>query len=137
MGKSSRNFALGAVVAGVAGYLAGILTAPKSGKATREDIVHATAKARVEAERQLKRIYGELNTAIGDAKVLAATTSAKGKKEIDQLINQAVIAKDKAKEVLSAVHEGHAEDKDLDKALAEVKSALKHLTDFIKKDSAA
>ncbi|MCA1806602.1 MAG: YtxH domain-containing protein, partial [Actinobacteria bacterium] len=42
MANKSGKFAIGAVFAAAAGYVTGILTAPKSGKETRKDI-HDTA----------------------------------------------------------------------------------------------
>ena len=59
MAKNTGKWAAGAVVAGVAGYVAGILTAPKSGKETREDIKHAATKAKTEAEKKLKELHSD------------------------------------------------------------------------------
>ena len=41
MAKTFKKFALGALFAAAIGYIAGILTAPKSGKETREDLKNA------------------------------------------------------------------------------------------------
>ena len=61
MSKRSRNFALGTAVAAAVGYLAGVLSAPKSGKETRKDIARTASKARIEGEKQLKNLHSELN----------------------------------------------------------------------------
>ena len=50
------------------GYLAGILTAPKSGKETREDIKDTAVKTYSEAEKQLKKLHTELNDVLAEAK---------------------------------------------------------------------
>ena len=47
MSKRSRNFALGTAVAAAVGYLAGVLSAPKSGKETRKDIARTASKAEI------------------------------------------------------------------------------------------
>lgn len=42
-------------------------------------------------------------------------------------------AKDKAREVLSSLHDGEAEDKDLKKAIAEATKAVENLRNYLKK----
>lgn len=132
MKKASQKFAVGATIAAAAGYLAGILTAPKSGKETREDIQHGAAKARSEAEHQLKNLHSELNGLINDGKSQANKANDKVKKELAEVLAKAHVAKDKAREMLSAIHEGDAEDKDLQKAIDEVTKAIKHVKKYLK-----
>jgi gas vesicle protein len=55
-GDVIKKVAIGSAIAAGVGYLTGILTAPKSGKATRQDIKKATAKKAKEAEKELKKI---------------------------------------------------------------------------------
>ena len=83
MAKSSSTgkLAFSAVVAGVAGFLAGILTAPKSGKETRKDIKSAAMKAKKDAEINLKSIHSELNKKITDTKEQGDKLSGKAKSE--------------------------------------------------------
>jgi gas vesicle protein len=128
-----RNVAIGAAVAGVAGYVAGILTAPKSGKETRQDIRNKAAKAKADAEKKLKSMYSELTELIATGKKHAASASETAKKELGEAIDKAQAAKTKAKEMLSAVHEGDADDKDLQAAVTEASSAIKHLKTYLKK----
>lgn len=133
MNNNTKRFAIGAVVAAATGYIAGILTAPKSGKETRKDIKKATAKARQESEKQLKHLHSELGQLI-DRAIAGAKKLQKGAAdEFATVIAQAQFAKQKAREVLSALHEGDADDKDLQKALNEAKKATDHLRKFIKK----
>lgn len=132
MGKA-KKFALGTIVAAAAGYVAGILTAPKSGKETRKDIKDATAKGVAEAEKQLKKLHTELNSMIGKAKDEATTLKGKAREDIDAAIAKTYAAKEKAREVLSAVHEGKAEDKELKKAIDEATKSIQHLQKYLKK----
>ncbi len=134
MSKSSGKNVVAAVVIGAAaGYIAGILTAPKSGKDTREDIKNAADKYKTEAERRLQLLRDELSVLIDDASAKARYYSDRGKKEVAVLVDKAKIAQSKAREVMSAAKSGEAEDKDLDKAIAEASQAKKHLVDYMKK----
>jgi gas vesicle protein len=125
MGKNKgRNLALGTVLVALAGYVAGILTAPKSGKETRKDIQKKAAQAKSEAEKKLKALHSELNDLISSGKKKAGDAKATAKSELSDALQKAQIAKDKAREMLSAIHEGDADDKDLQKAINEVNSAI-------------
>jgi gas vesicle protein len=132
MGKNTGKWAAGALLAGAVGYLAGILTAPKSGKETREDIKNAATKAKTEAEKKLKEVHSELNTRINDLKDKGSELSGKAKDEFSELMDKARSAKEKVREVLSSLHDGDAEDPELQKALTDAKTALKHLEKFVK-----
>lgn len=133
MKDSTKKFALGTVIAAAAGYIAGILTAPKSGKETREDIKTATEQGISEAEKQLKKLHTELNSVIADATVIAKDVKGKAQDDIQKATETARAVKEKARELLSAVHEGQADDKDLKKAIGEASKALEHLKSFLKK----
>ena len=132
MGKV-KKLAVGAAVAGAAGYLAGLLTAPKSGKETREDLKQAANLKMTEAEKQLKSLHTELSKTVDEAKAKGADVGGKAQKELKGLVDKAKDTKEKVREVLSAVHEGDASDKDLKKAMSDAKHALEHLKDYLKK----
>lgn len=132
MGKV-RKFAIGTLFAAAAGYLAGILTAPKSGKETRNDIKDAAAKGVTEAERQLKKLHTELNSTINKAKAEATGLKGKAREEIDAAIAKTFGIKEKVREVLSAVHEGTVEDKELKKAIDDANKSIDHLKKYLKK----
>ncbi|HPG37209.1 YtxH domain-containing protein [Candidatus Saccharibacteria bacterium] len=51
--NKAGKFALGAVLAGVAGYVAGILTAPKEGAKTREELKDKAAVWQKDVEKEL------------------------------------------------------------------------------------
>jgi gas vesicle protein len=131
--STAKKVAIGGVIAAAAGYVAGILTAPKSGKETRADIKDAAEKTMAEAEKDLKNLHTELDKIITVAKARSEKLSAKAQKELSQLIDKAKDTKEKAREMLSALHEGGAEDKDLAKAIKDANNALEHLRDYLKK----
>lgn len=125
MGKGTgKKFAIGTLVAGAVGYVAGLLTAPKSGRETREDIKDAAVNTRAEAEKQLKNLHKEIDELLGRAK--------KGGKELqDKAVSQAKVAKETVRGVLSSIHEGAPDDKELKRALKEANDAIKHLKKYV------
>jgi gas vesicle protein len=132
MGKNFKRLAIGTLVAGAAGYIAGILTAPKSGKATRTDIKNKTDETIVETERQLKQLHTELNNLIEEAKSRGKALKGRAKEELDDASDKAGTARQKAREILSAIHEGDADNKDLQRAVTEAKKAAKYLKAYLK-----
>lgn len=133
MDKRVKKFALGTIIAAAAGYIAGILTAPKSGKETREDIKDAAVKTYTAAEKELKVLHTELNKLLGEAGKKAEELKGTAKDSLHKAMDGAKVAKEKARELLSAVHEGDADDKDLDNAVKEAKKAADHLKNYLKK----
>jgi len=133
MNKSTKRWALGAFFAAIAGYVAGILTAPKSGKETRQDIKEAAEKGISEAEKQLKKLHTQLAALMNEAKDKATTLQGAAQKELQMVIDKTNVAKEKARMLLSASHEGKADDKDLQKAIDEANKALEHLQKYLKK----
>ncbi len=128
-----KKVAIGSSVAAIAGYVAGVLTAPKSGKQTRHDIKAAADKTVVEAEKDFKKLQAELNHVVEDAKNNGGKLSAKARKEVEELVEKAKDSKEKVSEMISAVREGSAEDKDLERAVKEAQKAISHLRKFVKK----
>lgn len=133
MKDSTKKVAIGAVVAGAVGYVAGILTAPKSGKETRKDIKDKAGQLMAEAEKRLKQLHTELNTLLNQAKGVADKLQGKARTELEKAMIAGAATKEKAREILSAAHEGTAEDKDLDRAVKEATKAIDHLKAYIKK----
>ncbi len=128
-----KKIAIGSSIAAVAGYVAGVLTAPKSGKQTRGDIKNVADKTAAEAEKDLKKLHTELSDLVDDAKKNGGKLSVKAKKEADEIVEKAKDSKEKVREMISAVREGSAEDKDLERALKESKKAIAHLRSFLNK----
>ncbi len=133
MGKNSGRWAAGALLLGAAGYVAGVLTAPKSGRETRADIKNAAVKAKTEAEKKLKIVLSDLNSKLAEVKTKGTKLKGKAKQDYDKVIANATVAKDKVREILSSMHEGNADDPELKQALEDAKSALKNLEKFAKK----
>lgn len=131
--SSSSKWALGAIIAAVVGYLAGILTAPKSGKETRQDIKNATESGIAEAEKQLKKLHTQISDLITQAKEKSGDLKGNAQKELQGAIDKAMTVKEKARVLLSSVHEGDAEDKDLQKAIDEASKAIESLKTFLQK----
>ncbi len=130
-----RNMAIGGALAAAAGYVTGILTAPKSGKETRKDIETAAVKAKRDAEAQLKKLHSELGDLIATGKRKMNDVKDTVQKDLSKAVSQAEVAKEKARDLLSALHEGDAQDKDLQKAIDEVKKATEHLKAYLEKKS--
>jgi gas vesicle protein len=128
-----KRLAIGTLVAGAAGYVAGILTAPKSGKQTRADLKNAADQRITDAEKQLKKLHTELNEVLAQAKVQGQKAKGKAKEELDDLTDKAGVAKQKVREVISAIHEGEADNKDLQRAMTEAQNAVKHLKAYLTK----
>lgn len=132
MDKRAKKFAIGAVVAAAAGYVAGILTAPKSGKETREDIKETAVRTYTAAEKELKVLHTELSKLMTEARKKVGELQGAAQKNLDKAVEVAQGAKDKARDLLSAAHEGKAEDKDLSAAVKDAQKAVDHLKSFLK-----
>ena len=133
MGKIAKRLAIGAAVAGAAGDLAGLLTAPKSGKETRAELKQSGAASMSEVEKQLKLLHTELGKLVDETKDTSNDMSDKAQKEFKKLIDSAKDSKEKLREVISAIHEGEAADKDLNDALSDAQHAIEHIKDYLKK----
>lgn len=133
MSKTAKRFALSTLIAAAAGYLTGVLTAPKSGQETRQELKDAATSNYNEAERRLKKLQTELSQLLDDVKAHSSDASGKARAELDQLTDTAAAARQKAREILSAVHEGEAGDKDLQRAVTDAGKAIKHLRAYLGK----
>jgi gas vesicle protein len=131
--EAIKRLAIGSSVAAAAGYLAGVLTAPQSGKQTRGDIKAAAENGRSEAEKDLKQLNKDLDKLIKDAKAGGDSLSKKAQKEVEELVEKARESKDKTTEILGALKAGDAQDQDLKRALKNAKLALEHLREYLKK----
>ena len=132
VGKA-KKFAVGAAVAAAAGYVAGILTAPKSGRETRNDIQDKAVGVKRETERELKKLHTELSDLIEQGKASSAKLTAKGKQDWQKALKAANDSRDKVKSVLSTLHDEVVDDKDLKKAIKEAGKAVEYLNKYIQK----
>ena len=131
--KNAKRIALGASIAGAAGYVAGILSAPNSGKETRDELRKAAGKNVSEVEAQLHNLQAELGDLVNEAKGKGDDLGSKAQKELRKVVDNARDAKDKAAAVLTAVQSGKASDKDLTKAIVDAKHTIEHIRDYLKK----
>jgi gas vesicle protein len=130
--NSGKKMALSALLGGVAGYVSGILTAPKSGKETRKQIVEDAEGLKEDAEDQLKKANDELKVLLKDAKSKTVALSAQAREEFNEAVIRAKDAQNKASTTLKAVKNGQADDPDLNKAVKQAKLAVKNLSKYFK-----
>lgn len=133
MSKIAKKLAIGTMFAAAAGYVTGILTAPKSGSETRKDLKNAASKALIEGEKKLKELHSELDKVIGKTEAKLGEMGGKAKQEVQAKLDIAKTAKEKVRSLLAALHEGDADDKELKATLKEAKAALNHLVAYFKK----
>ncbi|MBI4034372.1 YtxH domain-containing protein [Candidatus Saccharibacteria bacterium] len=126
------KFFLGALVAGVAGYVAGLLTAPKSGKETRQDLADKADQLKNEAEAKLESARDELEQLLTDTKSKTRLLSAKAREEFNEAVVRAKAAKTKTVQLLKDVKAGESSDPDLEKALQQARRAGKNLRKYLK-----
>ncbi len=129
---TGRKLAIGTVLAGAVGYITGILTAPKSGQETREDIADRADDIKEGAEEQLQTAHDELNELIKTAKNKSVALGSKAREEFNEAVVKAKDAQNKAAYVLKAVRAGEADDPALNKAIKQAKQAQKNLSKFLK-----
>jgi gas vesicle protein len=130
--NAGKKMALSALLGGVAGYVSGILTAPKSGKETRKQIVEDAEGLKEDAEDQLKKTNDELKVLLKDAKSKTVALSAQAREEFNEAVIRAKDAQNKASTTLKAVKNGQADDPDLNKAVKQAKLAVKNLSKYFK-----
>ncbi|MBI3624486.1 YtxH domain-containing protein [Candidatus Saccharibacteria bacterium] len=136
MRNSTKRLAIGSLIGAAVGYVAGLLTAPKSGRETRKDIQQAAVKAKATAEKQLKALHSELDDLIKKGTTKAKQLKSTAQKELIEAIAKAQLTKEKARQILSAIHEGDADDTDLKKAVTEASKSVKHLKKYLVKKTA-
>ncbi|HZP55719.1 MAG TPA: YtxH domain-containing protein [Candidatus Saccharimonadales bacterium] len=128
--NTGKKIAIGALVAGAVGYVAGLLTAPKSGKETREDISDKVHEVKDEAVEQLQNLQLELDSLIKDSKEKTVNLSSKAREEFNEAVIRAKDAKNKVATLLKSVKAGQADDPDLNKAMKQAKAAIKNLKGY-------
>jgi gas vesicle protein len=130
---SIKKVAAFAALAGAIGYLAGVMTAPRSGGKTRKIWRQKGSQELDSAEENLKHLYAELSELITAAADEAKTLDGRNLKRFKEALTAAKNSKLKLGRVLEAVKEGASDDKDLDKAVREADKAIKHAKTFLLK----
>ena len=133
MNKDLRNVGIAAVVGLAAGYALGILTAPKSGKETREDIKDASTKAYKAAEARLKDTYEDLGDFIQKASSQAKKIGDKGRDQLDGLVSSAKDAQARVKKLVSSARNGEGTPEEFEDAVKAAREAKSDLQEFIDK----
>lgn len=131
--NTGRKFAVGAIVAGVAGYVTGILTAPKSGKDTRQDIKDKAEEVGSKLVEELKQAQTELNKMLHLAKEKSSALNASAREGFNEAVIRAKDARNKSATVLKAVKAGTSDERELDLALKNLRQAMKNLGKFLKR----
>jgi gas vesicle protein len=129
---TGRKLAIGSAIAGAAGYLAGVLTAPKAGDQTRQDILNKAGDLKDDTEGQLQDLNGELKELIKNTKVKTVALSSSARAEFNEAVVKAKDAQNKSAQVLKAAKAGEATDPDLNKAVKQARMAIKNLGKFLK-----
>lgn len=109
-------------IGAAAGFVTGILTAPKSGKETRKDIKDAASKIATETEEKLKQLYKNYSKHAKTLEAQIKKVSGKSKKELIELQQHVVAVRKKIKDLLSDIHDGLAESDDADQAIREAEA---------------
>jgi gas vesicle protein len=130
--NTGKKMAVSAVVAGIAGYIGGILTAPKSGKDTRKQIVEDAEGVKESTEEQLQRANDELKSLIKETKTRTISLGASAKEEFNEALLRAKDAQNKTSTTLKALKAGQADDPELNKAVKQARAAAKNLGKFFK-----
>lgn len=127
-----KKLAIGTIIAAVTGYIAGILTAPKSGKETRNDISNKASDIKEGATEQLQQLHDDLSSLLNSAKTQTIALSAQAREEFNEAVVHAKDAQNKASHVLGAIKKGQADDPQLNKAIKQAKQAQKNLGKYLK-----
>lgn len=130
--STARKIAIGSAIAGAAGYVAGILSAPRSGKQTRQEIANKAEDVKGGAEDQLEDLSNELKDMIKTTKDKTTNLSSTARAELNEAVVRAKDAQNKAGQVLKAVRAGEASDPDLNRAIKQAKQAAKNLGKYMK-----
>lgn len=110
--SKGKKFGLGILLGAVAGVVTGLLTAPKSGKETREDIKNKAKDVKGSAERKLKDAHKELGKLSEQAKSKAQNVQGKAKDELNDLSMKAEALKDRIKAAITSIKSGDDDNDD-------------------------
>lgn len=131
--QNLKKLVIGTGLAATAGYLAGLLTAPKSGKQTRREIQNITDKGRLQSEKELKKLHTDLSGLIKEATNTSKQAGSKTQKELKIILDKGLDTKEKVREIISAIHEGGAEDVELRRAIKNAHNAIDSFKEYLKK----
>ncbi len=124
--SKNNKFGFGIILGAIAGVIAGFLTAPKSGKETREDIKKKAHEVKGSAERRLKDAHKELGKLIDDTTAKAEKLKGQARDELKYLTSKAEDLKAQIKSAITSIKSGDDDNDDatIDQLLKDL-SALK------------
>jgi gas vesicle protein len=131
-----KRTALGIGLSAAAGFVAGVLIAPKSGKQSREDLSNKTKSELSLAEDKLKLLHSQINELISVAKDggRELDIDSRAAKKYAMILDSAKSAKEKLSLILDAIKQGgSSEDQELNKAIKEAEQAINHAKSFLLK----
>jgi len=131
MKNNTKKWALGGILLASTSYLAGVLTAPKSGKSTRSIIKIKTYNTKMTTEKQLKIYYSQLNELIESGAAQINTIKLASDKDLNDLLSKAVVTKNLVRKVLNDIHDRGADNENLQNAGAEAKKSIQYLKKYI------
>ena len=111
------------------GYSLGVLTAPRSGLATRNKLAYQAKKTKVDIQRKLQSVFNQTKQSLKNL----ADENPKLTIKIKAVKDAAEDSQKKIKELISAVGNDGELDEDLDAALNNAKKALNDLKNYISK----
>lgn len=135
MYKRIRNLYFVTLFIGSVGYILGLLTASKSGKDFRREIETTGRKNLINLEKQLKAQYSDLNNQL---QVLENNLDASSKvvaEKINKYIVDVKKMQKKSKILLSALHDGTAEDDELIQVIDEINNLKSSIKKYFKHDN--
>ncbi len=107
-----KKFGLGILIGAAAGVVAGLLTAPKSGKETRKDIKNKATELKGAAERKLKDAHTELGKLSDQAMKMASELKGKAGDELSDLSQKAEALKVQVKTAITSIKSGDDDNDD-------------------------
>ena len=131
--NSFKKTAVTAALVGVAGYVAGLLTAPKAGKETRADIRRSLPDNKQAALDKAKLLYDEMDELLSNVRDERDDLSAKALTHLNSALKKAKSGRDKLEVVIKSVKDGESSDSELNKAIKEAEKAVVHFKKFMLK----
>ena len=132
MKKLYKNLFVVAGLASISGYLAGLLTAKQSGELTRRDIVNTSKKLQSEAKTTISNLSQDLNNILNEAEAKIKEGNLSARNSLYRATKRADKVKSQSKEILTAISKGDADNKDLRRAISNLKLAISDLKDYLK-----
>ena len=127
-----KKIAAGAAVAAAVGYVAGLLSAPKSGREMRKEIKSMVPDAH-DLEEKIKLLYNELIELLSISKQEAMDLSPRNQEKMALASKKAVMAKEKLAAIIANLKNDSHSNKELKSAIREAERAVYHFKEFLLK----